>query len=122
MSYPHALVLKDIKLTNVPWNRYGTEKAVGAAVKKSGVPRKELFITTKLWNNNHHPDDVEPALQQSLDELGLDYVDLYLIHWPVQWKRGNELFPMENGQPVLEKDIDLVDVCPLLPSGLIQIY
>ncbi|KAJ5281275.1 hypothetical protein N7478_006647 [Penicillium angulare] len=41
---------------------YGTEKAVGEAIKKCGVPRKELFITTKLWNNKHHPDDVEEAI------------------------------------------------------------
>ncbi|KAJ6004239.1 hypothetical protein N7499_000308 [Penicillium canescens] len=87
---------------------YGTEKAVGRGVKKSGVPRKDLFITTKLWNNSHHPDDVAPALQDSLKDLGMDYVDLYLIHWPVAWKRGEELFPKQNGNPVLE-DIDLMD-------------
>jgi len=43
------------------------------------VPREELFITTKLWNNSHHPDDVEPALEASLKDLGVDYVDLYLM-------------------------------------------
>jgi diketogulonate reductase-like aldo/keto reductase len=83
---------------------YGTEKAVGAAIRKSGIPRKELFITTKLWNNKHHPDDVASALQDSLDDLGLDYVDLYLMHWPVAWKRGTELFPKDaSGQPAVER-------------------
>jgi alcohol dehydrogenase (NADP+) len=90
-------------------NRYLTEKAVGKAIKKSGIPRQELFITTKLWNNKHHPDDVAPALQQSLDDLELDYVDLYLIHWPVAWKRGDDLFPKQDGNMILE-NIDIVDV------------
>ena len=83
---------------------------MGKGVKKSGIPRRDIFITTKLWNNKHHPDDVGPALQQSLDDLGMDYVDLYLMHWPVAWKRGEELFPKQNGKPVME-NIDIVDVC-----------
>jgi len=87
---------------------YGTEKAVGKAIQKSGIPRKELFITTKLWNTKHHPNDVEEALQQSLADLGLEYVDLFLMHWPVAWKPGEELFPKENGMPVMI-DIDIVD-------------
>lgn len=89
---------------------YGTEKAVGQGVRKSGVPRKDIFITTKLWSNKHHPDDVASALQQSLDDLGMDYVDLYLMHWPMAWKRGEDPFPKQNGKPVME-DIDFVDVC-----------
>ncbi|KAI4277613.1 MAG: hypothetical protein LQ337_001636 [Flavoplaca oasis] len=52
---------------------YGTEPAVGAAIRKSGIPRSKIFITTKLWNNSHHPDDVEPALDASLADLGTDY-------------------------------------------------
>ncbi|CAI7609893.1 unnamed protein product [Penicillium glandicola] len=87
---------------------YGTEKAVGRGVKKSGVPREDIFITTKLWNNKHHPDDVAPAMQQSLDDLEMDYVDLFLIHWPVAWKRGDDLFPKTYGKPAVE-NIDIVD-------------
>ncbi|OGM39571.1 hypothetical protein ABOM_011783 [Aspergillus bombycis] len=87
---------------------YGTENAVGKAINKSGVPREELFITTKLWNNKHHPDDVAQALQDSLNDLDLEYVDLYLMHWPVAWKRGDELFPKENGKPAVI-DVDFVD-------------
>lgn len=92
------------------YTSYGTETAVGNGVRKSGVPREEIFITTKLWNNKHHPDDVAPALQESLDNLGTDYVDMFLIHWPVAWKRGDDLFPKENGKFVQE-NIDIVDVC-----------
>lgn len=91
-------------------NSYGTEKAVGNAIRKSGVPREELFITTKLWNNKHDPRDVAGALQASLDDLGLDYVDLYLMHWPVAWGRGDDLFPEKDGKYILE-NIDIVDVC-----------
>jgi alcohol dehydrogenase (NADP+) len=58
---------------------YGTEKAVGDAIKKSGIPREEIFLTTKLWNHKHHPEDVEAHLTQSLENLGVDYVDLYLV-------------------------------------------
>jgi alcohol dehydrogenase (NADP+) len=91
-------------------DRYGTEPAVGKAIKKSGVPREELFVTTKLWNNKHHPDDVAQALQDSLNDLGLDYVDLFLMHWPVAWKRGDELFPKKNDKAAVI-DVDYVDVC-----------
>lgn len=94
---------------------YGTEEAVGKAIKKSGVPRDQLFITTKLWNNKHHPDDVAQALQDSLNDLDLDYVDLFLMHWPVAFKRGTEKFPKnESGKPAVE-DIDYVDVCISTP-------
>lgn len=88
---------------------YGTEKHVGRAVKRGGVPREQLFITTKIWCNMKHPDDVPKAFQQSLDELQMDYVDLWLIHWPVAWKRGPDLMPKDdNGNMILE-DIDIAD-------------
>lgn len=79
------------------------------------MPRDQLFITTKLWNNKHHPDDVAQALQDSLNDLDLDYVDLFLMHWPVAFKRGTEKFPKnESGKPAVE-DIDYVDVCSSSP-------
>ena len=57
------------------------------------LPREDLFVTSKLWNNCHDPEDVEPALKQTLSDLGLAYVDLYLIHWPTAFKRGDNKFP-----------------------------
>jgi diketogulonate reductase-like aldo/keto reductase len=62
---------------------YGNEKEVGEAVRRSGIPRGEIFVTTKLWNSDHGYDPARRAFDLSLRELGLDYVDLYLIHWPV---------------------------------------
>lgn len=61
---------------------YGNEVGVGRAIEKSGVPREELFITTKLWNSDQGTQSAFDAVDLSLEKLGLDYVDLYLIHWP----------------------------------------
>jgi diketogulonate reductase-like aldo/keto reductase len=66
---------------------YGNEADVGAAVRESGIPRGEIFVTTKLWNEDQGYDRALRAFDASLKRLGLDYVDLYLIHWPVQGKR-----------------------------------
>lgn len=61
---------------------YRNEAAVGRALAQSGIPRDELFVTTKVWNSDQGKDEAPAALATSLDLLGLDYVDLYLIHWP----------------------------------------
>jgi len=61
---------------------YGNEAAVGQAIEESGVPREELFITTKIWTENLSKDKLIPSLKESLEKLRTDYVDLTLIHWP----------------------------------------
>lgn len=61
---------------------YQNEESVGAGIRASGVPREDIFITTKLWNSDQGSTSVRPALMKSLDRLGIDYIDLYLIHWP----------------------------------------
>ena len=63
---------------------YHNEKAVGEAIKESGIPRNEIFVTTKLWNDDVRSGNTREALKKSLENLGLDYVDLYLIHWPAE--------------------------------------
>lgn len=88
---------------------YGTEPMVGAAVKRSNIPRSELFITTKLWNNSHSPKDVEPALDASLKDLGMDYVDLYLMHWPSAFKSGSNMFPKDKDGKVETDNISYLD-------------
>jgi len=65
---------------------YGNEMVVGEAIRESGIKREELFITTKLSNPAQRENDVEGEFERSLENLGLDYVDLYLIHWPVPEK------------------------------------
>jgi 2,5-diketo-D-gluconate reductase A len=75
---------------------YGNEAAVGRAIRASGVPRDQLFITTKLWIPDVTHDRAKPAFQRSLDNLGLDYLDLYLIHQPYNdvhgaWRAMEEL-------------------------------
>lgn len=66
---------------------YGNERSVGQAVRESGIPRSDIFVTTKLWNADHGTGPARRAAELSLENLGLDYVDLYLIHWPVTGKR-----------------------------------
>ena len=66
---------------------YANEQDVGAALRSSGIPRAEIFVTTKLWNDDQGFDTTLRAFDRSLDRLGLEYVDLYLLHWPVPGKR-----------------------------------
>lgn len=62
---------------------YGNEAEVGEAIRNSGIDRGEIFVTSKLNNSNHEPDDARESLDKTLSDLGLDYVDLFLIHWPL---------------------------------------
>ncbi|HWO98211.1 MAG TPA: aldo/keto reductase [Bacillus sp. (in: firmicutes)] len=75
---------------------YRNEEGVGQAIKESGVPREELFITTKVWNAAQRADATLEAFERSMTKLGLDYLDLYLIHWPVEGKYKETWKVMEN--------------------------
>lgn len=108
---------------------YGNEEGVGRAIAASGIPRDELFITTKQWITEQSPERARPAIDASLDKLGVDAVDLYLIHWPapandlyVEAWRSLEEFQGEGKTrsigvsnflvPHLERLIDATDVVP----------
>lgn len=94
---------------------YFNEQAVGEAIKESGIPRKELFITTKLWIQDAGYENTKKAFEISLDKLGLDYLDLYLIHQPMNdyygsWRAMEELYAAGK--------IRAIGVCNFYPDRL----
>ncbi len=101
--------------------RYRNEAEVGAALKElfadGTVRREELFVTTKLWNNNHRPERVKPALQASLDRLGLDTVDLYLVHTPFAFQPGDDQDPRDaHGAVVYDTGVTLAETWTAMES------
>ncbi|XP_015112414.1 1,5-anhydro-D-fructose reductase [Diachasma alloeum] len=92
---------------------YDNEKEIGNAIREKiedgTVTREDLFITTKIWGNTHAEDKVVPTCRKSLANLGLDYVDLYLIHWPFGFKEGDDLWPKDSNGKYLFSDIDYLD-------------
>lgn len=79
---------RHIDCAMIYWNEEIVWNAINDCINEWIVTREELFITSKLWNGFHHPDDVETACVQTLKNLQLDYLDMYLIHWPIAFKRG----------------------------------
>ncbi|MFG1929234.1 aldo/keto reductase [Mycobacterium sp. NPDC048908] len=101
--------------------RYRNEDEVGLAIKEliadGTVRREELFVTTKLWNNNHRPERVRPALQASLNRLGLDSVDLYLMHTPFAFKPGDDQDPRDaHGAVVYDNGVTLEETWTAMES------
>ncbi|MGA7235194.1 MAG: aldo/keto reductase [Bryobacteraceae bacterium] len=94
--------------------RYRNEHEVGEALQAGladgGLAREDIFVTTKLWNTNHRPERVKPALGASLDRLGLDYLDLYLIHTPFAFQPGDDQDPRDqNGNILYDRGVTLLD-------------
>ena len=91
---------------------YGNEKEVGKAVSEciadGMVKRSDLWITSKLWNNQHAKTDVVPALKQTLSDLNITYLDLFLIHWPIALKK-NIMFPQSGKDMISLKEIPLTE-------------
>ena len=104
--------------------RYRNEREVGEALQAglaAGVAaREDIFVTTKLWNSNHRPERVEPAFEGSLNRLGLNYLDLYLIHTPFAFQPGDEQDPRDqNGNVIYDNGVTLLDTWRAL-EGLVD--
>lgn len=92
---------------------YGNEKEIGEGIRSKiedgTVKREDLFITTKLWNTFHEQDAVIPSLKESLNNFGLDYVDLYLIHWPCAQKNIGQFNNLQPFDGILNIEYDYVN-------------
>jgi len=94
--------------------RYRNEREVGEALQAGlatgEIRREDIFVTTKLWNTNHRPERVQPAFKASLDRLGLEYLDLYLIHTPFAFQPGDEQDPRDqDGRVIYDTGVTLLD-------------
>ena len=94
--------------------RYGNEREVGSALQAAlaagEIAREDIFVTTKVWNSNHRPERVEPAFRASLERLGLNYLDLYLVHTPFAFQPGDDQDPRDqNGNVLYDHDVTLLD-------------
>jgi alcohol dehydrogenase (NADP+) len=101
--------------------RYRNEHEVGEALQAGliagGIAREEIFVTTKLWNTNHRPERVEPAFEASLKRLGLNHLDLYLIHTPFAFQPGDDQDPRDqNGNVIYDRDVTLLDTWRAMDS------
>jgi alcohol dehydrogenase (NADP+) len=101
--------------------RYRNEREVGQALQDglaaTGLPRENIFVTTKLWNTNHRPARVEPAFEASLDRLRLAYLDLYLIHTPFAFQPGDDQDPRDpSGNVLYDRDVSLLDTWKAMES------
>jgi aldehyde reductase len=101
--------------------RYRNEREVGEALQTGmaakGISREGIFVTTKLWNTNHRPERVAPAFEASLNRLGLEYLDLYLIHTPFAFQPGDEQDPRDqNGNVLYDNGVTLLDTWRAMES------
>jgi diketogulonate reductase-like aldo/keto reductase len=106
---------------------YENEKEIGAAFKETLVPRESYFVTSKLWNTFHDPSKVAKALKDTLNDLSLDYLDLYLIHWPLAFvgdQDGNQIKDPKTKFPIHEQGFTIHDTWKemekLVDSGLVN--
>lgn len=99
---------------------YGNEvevgRAINAKIADGTVKREDIFYTGKLWNNNHAPERVRPALENSLKDLGLDYMDLFIIHTPVEFKPGDDPFPKDENGKLIFHNTDIRDTWKALEA------
>ncbi|XP_055905087.1 aldo-keto reductase family 1 member B1-like isoform X2 [Eupeodes corollae] len=90
-------------------NEHEVGEGVNAKIAEGAVKREDIFVTSKLWNTFHRPDLVRGACETTLKNLGLKYVDMYLIHWPMAYAEGESLFPSTPDGKTQYSDVDYVD-------------
>lgn len=107
---------------------YGNERGVGKAIRESGIPREEIFLTTKVWNDDQRKKRTKAAFEDSLQRLETDYVDLYLVHWPVKgyyqdtWKEMEEIYESGRSKAIGVSNFlvhhleDLLGRCRIVPA------
>lgn len=107
---------------------YGNERDVGIAVRNSSIPREEIFVTTKLWNDDHGYEKTLKACDESLGKLDLGYIDLYLVHWPVEgirnetWKAMEKLYEEKKCRAIgvsnytIKHLEELLEICNVVPA------
>ncbi len=108
---------------------YGNERGVGKAIRESGIPREEIFLTTKVWNSDQRKKRTLAAFQESLERLETDYVDLYLVHWPVggyyqkTWKVMEEIYQSGRAKSIGVSNFlvhhleDILHDCQVVPGA-----
>ena len=100
---------------------YGNEKEIGNAIRdmigNGTVKREELFVVTKVWNSFHSRESALKGVNMSLTNLGLDYIDLMLIHWPFGYKEGEDLRPLDENNNTIFSDIDYLETWSALEEA-----